>query len=601
MKKILFAILAAAAMSAACTQFAEDMTPTYDTVGKPEVVANVADDDSITVVITAGENTSYYGYAVVKDTLVGVAAEKLVADGYAKDPAVVLQGEEQAPQTASIKYSEETKSVTLQLTGLVPFTNYTVYAAAISPMGVPSEVVAVTVRTTDGTEPVVDAESAKAAEADSVLTFAIPFSDPIALTGKGTAKAYFYAENYASENGMLVVYKEVEIPADHMATDGKNLLLAVPAAEYIPGACVSMTYSADIVVNGAGKKNVAFEDHLMAWMEGELVWNGIVGFYDYVNWDFSLVDPATLPDEPEGEDEMEGEDEEEEEKIPVYFSDWTQLEMPNYTTSEFTLYGPTEDVDIKITTVESSGKSITYPAKNYEVTPENIFALMLNEAPAYGSTVSYTIAEGSVADIFGNVNNEFVAEEEYFYSYGYTYDDVVGTYACAVTSYWYGPYDDTMTIEAYEPETEEDLPGNIAVTVFAGIPCETPIVGTFDFDAGFLTIPGGQLVASSIPDYVYDEAGDPVVDENGEYVITSFMGLFMTNSDDGTEPLVLNMYKSGQLTNPSIWFGLYGIWEDGSEGWYDLFKGFSAELIETAPAPAPAPAARAPRARHAAL
>ena len=233
MKKILFAILAAAAMSAACTQFAEDMTPTYDTVGKPEVVAEVADDDSITVVITAGENTSYYGYAVVKDTLVGVTAEKLVADGYAKDPAVVLQGEEKAPQTASIKYSEETKSVALQLTGLVPFTDYTVYAAAISAMGVPSEVVAVTVRTTDGTEPVVDAESAKAEEADSVLTFAIPFSDPISLTGKGTAKAYFYAENYASENGMLVVYKEVEIPADHMATDGKNLLLAVPAAEYV--------------------------------------------------------------------------------------------------------------------------------------------------------------------------------------------------------------------------------------------------------------------------------------------------------------------------------------------------------------------------------
>ena len=57
MKKILFAILAAAAMSAACTQFAEDLTPTYDTVGKPEIVADVADDDSITVVITAGENT----------------------------------------------------------------------------------------------------------------------------------------------------------------------------------------------------------------------------------------------------------------------------------------------------------------------------------------------------------------------------------------------------------------------------------------------------------------------------------------------------------------------------------------------------------------
>ena len=591
MKKILFTILAAAAMSAACTKFAEDVVPAYDTVGKPLVDAKVAGDDSLTVVITAGENTHYYGYVVVEGVLEDVSVSKLVSNGYAKDAAVVLQGEEKTPQSAYYKYSKETKADTLYLSGLTPFTDYTVYAAAVSPMGVESEVVAVTVKTTDGTTPVVDVESAEFEEADSVLTFAIPFSDPIALTGEGTAKAYFYGENYADAEGYLVVYKEVEIPETHMATSGNYLILAVPAEEYIPGAFVSMTYSADIVVNGAGAKNAAFDKNLMAWIEGELLWNGIVGQYEYVNWDFSLVDPATLPDEEEGEGEMEDEEEEEEEeeKIPVYFGDWTELMMLNYTTSDFALAGKTGDGGVTITTEEASGKTISYPGKSFGVIkPGNIVAVMLTEEPAYGSTVSYTFEEGTICDIFGNVNNEFTAEEEYYYSYGYTYDDVVGTYACAVTSYWYGPYDDTMTIEAYEPETEEDLPGNIAVTVFAGIPCETPIVGTFDFDAGFLTIPGGQLVASSIPDYVYDETGAPVVDENGEYVITSFMGLFMTNSDDGTEPLVLNMYKSGQLTNPSIWFGLYGIWEDGSEGWYDIFKGFSAELIETAPAPAPA-------------
>ena len=82
MKKILFTILAAAAVSAACTKFAEDVIPTYDTVGKPLVEATVADDDSLDVTITAGENTSYYGYVVVQGTLDGVTAEKLVANGY---------------------------------------------------------------------------------------------------------------------------------------------------------------------------------------------------------------------------------------------------------------------------------------------------------------------------------------------------------------------------------------------------------------------------------------------------------------------------------------------------------------------------------------
>lgn len=506
MKKILFTILAAAAMSAACTQFAEDLTPAYDTVGKLEVVADVADDDSITVVITAGENTSYYGYAVVKDTLVGVTAEKLVADGYAKDPAVVLQGEEQAPQTASIKYSEETKSVTLQLTGLVPFTNYTVYAAAISPMGVPSKVVAVTVRTTDGTEPVVDAESAKAEEADSVLTFAIPFSDPIALTGEGTAKAYFYAENYASENGMLVVYKEVEIPADHMATDGKNLLLAVPAAEYIPGACVSMTYSADIVVNGAGKKNVAFEDHLMAWMEGELVWNGIVGFYDYVNWDFSLVDPATLPDEPEGEDEMEGEDEEEEEKIPVYFQDWTQLVMPTYGTTAYGIVTDTEDTKIRVSVLQMDGKVVSYDAaeNKFAAIGENILGLMLNEDPTFGASISYTIAEGSFADLFGNVNNEFTAEDEYYCSYGYTVADILGEYTISGLNLWTGqPATYPMTIAA-----SDDLDyGNVMITNYFGI--EGKLYCEFNVHAGTLYIYEGDIFADGYATF-FNGAGNQI-------------------------------------------------------------------------------------------
>ena len=507
MKKILFAILAAAAMSAACTQFAEDLTPTYDTVGKPEVVADVADDDSITVVITAGENTSYYGYAVVKDTLVGVTAEKLVADGYAKDPAVVLQGEEQAPQTASIKYSEETKSVTLQLTGLVPFTDYTVYAAAISPMGVPSEVVAVTVRTTDGTEPVVDAESAKAEEADSVLTFAIPFSDPIALTGEGTAKAYIYAENYVDENGLLVVYKEVEIPADHMATDGKNLLLAVPAVEYIPGACVSMTYSADIVVNGAGKKNVAFEDHLMEWKEGELVWNGIVGFYDYVNWDFSLVDPATLPDEPESEDEMEGEDEEEEAKIPVYFQDWTQLVMKTYGSTKYGIVTDTDDTNIRVTVTLGDGKTISYDAAptKYAI-GENVISLMLNEDPTFGGSISYTIAEASFADLFGNVNNEFTAEDEYYCSYGYKVADLLGDYTISGINLWQGvPVTYPMTIAA----SDNSENGNVMITNYFGV--EGKLYCNFNVHSGKLVIPEGRIFAAGYASY-FNGAGNQTFD-----------------------------------------------------------------------------------------
>ena len=595
MKKILLAILAVAAMSAACTKFAEDVTPAYDTVGKPLVEANVSDDDSLTVIVTAGANTSYYGYVVVQGTLDGVTAEKLVANGYSKN--ALVQGSEQTPQSARIQYTEETQADTLYLSGLTPYTDYTVYAAAVSPMGVCSEVVAVTVKTTDGTEPIVNASGFDFEEANGVLTFAIPFSDPVALTGNGTAKAYFYAENYYDETGMLVLYKEVDIPADHMATSGKNLILAVPAAEYIPGAYVAVTYSADMVVNGAGAKNVAYEDHLIGYnSKGQIQKVGMFGYYDYANWDFSLVDPSTLPDDSEeGEGSMEGE-EEEEEREPVYFSSWSELMMTAYSTSEYSLAGKTGDGGVTIVTKEADGRSVSYAAKTYGAASAAVVAVKLNEAPAYGATVSFTIEEGTFCDIFGNVNNKFTAEEEYYYSYGYTLDDIVGTYACSVSSYWYGPYPETspLTIEPYEKSSEEDLDGNVKITNYMGVECDMPIVGTFDMDAGFLTIPSGQVYALAIPDYVIGEDGYPVEDGEGGYLMTSFRGVFMVNS---VPSVTLQVYEPGTLCDPSAMFGIYGVWEDASKGWYDAFNAFEAVRTEQAPAPA---TASAPAARRAA-
>ena len=578
MKKILFTILAAAAVSAACTKFEQDTVPTYDSVAMPEVTATVVSDTEITVTVTAAENTHYYGYAVMMGAP-GVTADKLVAGGYAKDANVVAQGEAATPQAAQVKYSEETKTVTLELSGLTPLTEYTVYAAAVTEMGVTSEVAVKTVKTTDGTNPTLT--DASFAEEDNVLTFTISFNDPVQLTGNGTAKAWFYAEkSYDQTTGVLNLYKEVDIPADHIAASGKDLLVAVPASEYIPGAYVAVTFSEGIVKNGADATNAAYESHTIGYDENnEIQKDGIFGYYDYASWDFSLVDPADLPEEGENDDlgGEEGDEEEVEEVEPVYFSDWTELMMTAYTTSKYPLAGRTGEGGAGVVTTESNGRSVSYAAEQYGAMSETVIAVMLNEAPAYGSFVSFSIEEGTFCDIFGNENNAFEVENAYFCSYGYTYDDVVGIYSCTATSYWYGAYPTTMTLEEYAPESEEDPVGNVAITELAGIPCESPIIGTFNFHSGTLTIPGGQVFAKSVPDYVYGEDGYPVVGDDGQPVMTSFMGVFMTNSETGEAPVTFQMPVAGTLTNPSIMFGIYGIWEDGSEGWYDIFNAFTAE------------------------
>ncbi len=569
MKKIIFTILAAAAMSAACTKFAEDVTPAYDSVAKPQVEANVCDDDSVTVVITAGENTSYYGYAVVVGTLEGVTAEKLVANGYAKDPAVLLQGEG-VPQTASIKYSEETASVHLALEGLTPFTEYTVYAAAISPMGVASEVNAVTVKTTDGTEPALTAVDF--AEKENVLTFTISFNDPVSLTGNGTAKATFYGENYHDATGALIIYKEVDIPADSISTSGKNLVVAVPASEYIPGAYVAVTYSAGIVKNGADAVNAAYENRIIGYDEqGEIQKKGIFGYYDYANWDFSLVDPATLPDEPEGGDEMEGEGDEEEEEVkePVYFSDWKQLVMTVYSTSEYPLAGKTGDEEITIVNTEGGGRSVTYAASKYGVLTANTAGIMLSEAPAYGSTISFTVAEGSFYDIFGNVNNEFTAEDEFFCSYGYTLEDIVGSYAfTAQSAYGRGPLSGTWTIaESDKPEY-----GNVMFTEMFSTECEVNIYAYFDTVAGTLMVPSLSLYAE------------------GEQYLYAFC-----SSDNSGNISDMDVYFS--VPQPGLIGGQSCLFGDAAfdpatyapVGFFEIYTGFQAVRGQAA-APAAAPA-----------
>ena len=191
------------------------------------------------------------------------------------------------------------------------------------------------------------------------------------------------------------------------------------------------------------------------------------------------------------------------------------------------------------------------------------------------ASVSFSIEEGTFCDVFGNENNAFEAENAYFYSYGYTYDDVVGTYSGTATSYWYGPYETTMTLEEYAPESEEDPAGNVAITEFAGLTCDFPIIGTFNFHTGTLTIPNEQVFGLKIPDYVYDEEGNVVFGEDEQPLITSFTGVFMNASD--STPVTLQMPVAGTLTNPSTLFGIYGVWENGDEGWYDVFKGFDVQ------------------------
>lgn len=553
-------------MSAACTKFEQDTVPTYDSVAKPEVTATVVSDTEITVTITAAENSNYYGYAVMTGNP-GATADKLVANGYTKDANVVTQGEEKTPQAAQLKYSEETKSVTLNLTGLTPNTDYTVYAAAVTTMGVTSEVAAMTVKTTDGTAPVLT--DFEFEEAENVLTFAILFDDPVTVTGEGAAKAWFYGENDVDQTtGLLKLYKEIEIPADHIAASGKYLLIAIPASEYIPGAYVAVTYSAGIVKNALDAENASYENHIIGYDEsGEIQKKGIFGQYDYASWDISLVDPATLPDEDEGKDNLDGtEDEDEEEEAePIYFSDWAKLKMTAYSTSKYKLADKIGNGGVRVTTTEANGRTVSYEANKFELDEDadNLALIYLNEAPAYGSSVSFSIEEGTFCDIFGNENNEFEAEGAYFYSYGYTLADIVGTYAYSAASF----YDDSaqsgtlIIVESDNPEK-----GNVMFTEMYSTECFANVYATFNTVSGTLTVPSLQLYGA-----------------NDTYYFA-----FCSSDNSGNisdVDVVFAVPQPGVINGQSGYFGDAVVDRTTYEalGFYDVYYGFEAVRAEAAP------------------
>ena len=84
------------------------------------------------------------------------------------------------------------------------------------------------------------------------------------------------------------------------------------------------------------------------------------------------------------------------------------------------------------------------------MTQEGNIAIALKEDPGFGTVATYTIAAGSYVDIFGNENLEYSLDYgAYFCSYGYTINDVVGTYNVTGSEYDFTSKEPI----AFEPKT----------------------------------------------------------------------------------------------------------------------------------------------------
>ena len=501
MKKIIFALLAASAALVGCVKFEDDRKIDYDSTTAPDVTVQVVADDAIQVTVTGKEGTGFYSYAVLAGEAGTLDPDNLLSDSY------------NAIASGVVDFSKET-SVTIDVDELTPNTTYTAYAVAASKMGVVTEIKTASATTTDGTAPKIKGFESEAS--DTSLVFGIVFDDPIKLTGKGSVIAHVYAINTkAGEDGNLVEYASYTVPSANITAQGSEVFVTLPREAAIPGAIVTLTYTAGLVA-----KDGSF--------------NGIGDAYDNKAFDFSLKEgwPADTV---------------------VYFSEWEDLQINTYSNGKYALAGKTSDANVKVKVVDGTGRTVSYDAKTFGLVDNATVGLFLNEDPGYGTSVSYTIAEGSFADLFGNLNNEFTSNDNYYCSYGYTLKDIVGEYVVSGTSYWEGEDEtESWVIE----ESDDPKKGDLKIPTYWGMACDTPIYADFDTDAGVLSIPDFQQFKT-------------VTLKDGSKGAL----YFACNTNDEGAVLTMKVYTPGSFTANDLWFGYYLQGETQQQsGWQNLFK-----------------------------
>lgn len=467
-------MLALAATVAACTDFAEDEKIDFAATEAPVVAATVVDDNTISVSVTPKEGNVYYSYVLIAGPAKALKAETVLKangkGGYGGD-AVVDEKEE--PVAAVLKASE-TKSVSFQVGGLKSNTAYTLYAVASNSQGVVSKLATSTALTTDGTAPVLKKYDFQSTATN--LDYVLEFDDPIAFTGKGTVTAHYYARFNVGADGNLVEYKKAVVPADSLVISGKNLYVSLDAAEAIPGAIVAISYTEGLVANLVGGRVEAFTD---VTVSSKLESEGLVASYKTQPFALGLTE-----DEPqEGSGIGGGEEEEPEVKL---FSDWEELDMVTYSYNKYPLAGVLKAAKLSIATEDANGRVVAYTGKQLKKVNDNKLSVKIDEDPGFGSYVSYKIAAGSIADIFGNTNSEFTAEKLYLCSFGYKLADVLGTYTVTGVAIKYGV---PVSYKLVIAETDDAKKGDLLITNFLGF--EGKLYVDFDPDNGTVKIREG--------------------------------------------------------------------------------------------------------------
>lgn len=511
MKKFLaYLSVCGAIVATSCTDFGEENQLTLPDAPTAVISAVTPESNTVSFDVAPSGAAGYYAWLVVESatadsTLQAINILKQTAGGVDK---------------GIVEYADTPKE-TVEVTGLTPYTVYQIYAVTSSSDGVVSAVKNASFRTLD--------DGGKPGPTNVVLadtTVTITFHEPLQ---RGTGKVYvsYFAKNTLSGDKPLVVApgyesynpQDIEVDANDVSISGESLIVKLPDAP--AGAYASVTYDAGAVLDLEGNASDAYTQKADTLIKGAPS-RGITVHLANQTWklhsEFEALNPDTL----------------------VSFSAWDELVISAI---------PDEDTKVrkKVSTVvptvvyKQPGKTSTLDVTTWGMmsgTP----AFLLPEEPAFGATIDLNVPAGAYEDVYGNTNDALMVEDNYIYSYGYTYEDVTGTYDLNLTSYWDGPLPTEMGI-IIEKDSESDdlLIKNLLTT-------GTVIRGTFDPVFGTISLDDSQVLLEDVP---FSSGSSDILFVDAE----------------GSGPVVFNVPSPGAISSTQMW----GYYLDQLDGWYDAF------------------------------
>ena len=487
---------------ASCTSFDDPTTENYGVGPSIDVTITpgAQTDSAFTVTITPQAGALYYAYIIDQND----EAEHL-------DSATLYKG---GYGNTVVKVADQ-PTTTITIDNATPNTTYQVYAVAGSDKGIVGNVVVKSITTTDKFQP---GPQTIARDADNAA-LTLSFSEAI-KRGEGAVTAKYYKE--------WDITNPVDVPAEDITVEVSGKAATFAAANIPAGAYLCFSYAAGAFTDLNGNPCNALNSGL------NMNTGKFTNAYVHVtNKPFDIADAYVAPTS----------------GTPV--GDWEAFR--GTVTFPYDIFRNDETVekgDVQVVYVNDN-REIAYNLEaNQWAVEGNKLTFVLPAEPAIGDMILFYIAEGAIADVYGNVNNEYSSAEIELEYVGFiaTKEMLIGPFEVSYISYWSedGSASSLGVISIAENTEKENT--LIIKNFFLE---DSSIEATYDLEKGKLIIADDQLLGQ-------------YTDEDGTYATYFYTA-------DGTDAATFTINRDGSLTADGMWgIYVYNIDDASDKGWLDV-------------------------------